>query len=334
MIKRKHFLAALSAPAWACALAWTAGSAWAQAAPAAAGFPSQPVRLVVPAAPGGGTDLMARILANAITQNAGWTVVVDNKAGASGIIGADFVAKAKPDGYTLGMGLTATLSINPELFQKLPYDVLRDYTPVVTVSSQPVVLVVRADSPFKSVADLVAAHKTRPLTLATGGQGTVGQLVGEMFGQTLGARFTPVPYKGTAPAIQDLAAGQTDGMFSTPPAALPLIQGGRLRALAVTSAKRLPLLPEVPTMVEAGFAGFEASESKVLVAPAGTPPEVVARINAEVQKALSQPAVIGRIISDGSLPSGGTPQQAQAFVKSELARWTAAVRGSGLSKTN
>lgn len=329
-MKRKQFLAAIVASTGVLAL--VSGSTWAQ--PASGAFPSQPVRIVVPAAPGGGTDLMARILTNAMTQNSGWTLVVDNKAGASGIIGADFVAKSKADGYTLGMGLTATLSINPELFQKLPYDVLRDYTPVAVVSSQPVVLVVRADSPFKSVADLAAAHKARPLTLATGGQGTVGQLVGEMFGHTLGARFTPVPYKGTAPAIQDLAAGQTDGMFSTPPAALPLIQAGRLRALVVTSAKRLPLLPEVPTMMEAGFRGFEASESKVLVAPAGTPPAVVARINAEVQKALSQPSVIGRIIADGSLPAGGTPQQAQAFVKSELVRWSAAVRDSGLSKTN
>lgn len=332
-MQRKSFLKTLAV--LAAGLVTATVSAQSKSQPAVtAGFPGQPVRLVVPAAPGGGTDLMARILANAITQNAGWTMVVDNKAGASGIIGADFVAKAKPDGYTLGMGLTATLSINPELFQKLPYDVLRDYVPVATVSSQPVVLVVRADSPLRSVADLVAAHKTRPLTLASGGAGTVGQLVGEMFGRTLGQRFTPVPYKGTAPALQDVVAGQTDGMFSTPPAALPLIQSGRLRALAVTSAKRLPLLPEVPTMAEEGFRGFEASESKVVVAPAGTPPAVVARINAEVQKALSQPSTIGRIIADGSLPAGGTPQQAQVFVKSELARWSAAVRDSGLSKTN
>lgn len=251
------------------------------AALAQAPFPQQPIRIVVPASAGGGTDLMARILGNAMAGNTGWTVIIENKSGASGIIGTEAVAKSKPDGYTLSMGLTATMAINSELFRTLPYDVLRDFTPVATIAEQPVVLVVRADSPHKSIADLVAAHRGRDITLASAGAGTVGQLVGEMFGRRVGIKTTAVPYRGSAPALQDIVGGNTDAMFATPPGAMPLLQGGRLRALAVTSSKRLPLLPEVPTMAEAGYAGFEATEWKVLMAPAGTPAPVIERLHKE-----------------------------------------------------
>lgn len=304
-------------------------------AQAQANFPQQPIKLVVPAPAGGGTDLMARIVSSAIATNTQWTLIVDNKGGASGIIGTDAVAKAKPDGYTISMGLTATMAINPELFRALPYDVLRDFIPVATVAQQPVVLVVRADSPYKTVADLVTAHKSKGgLTLATAGSGTVGQLVGEMFGRTVGVKFTSVPYKGSAPALQDVVAGVTDCMFATPPGALPLLQGGRLRALAVTSSKRLPLLPDVPTLDEVGYRKFEASEWKVLMVPVGTPPPVIELLNKEVQKAMAQPSTIARVLADGSLPMSGSSANAAIFVKTELARWGALVRESGLSKTN
>ncbi|HSV79204.1 MAG TPA: tripartite tricarboxylate transporter substrate binding protein [Ramlibacter sp.] len=298
-------------------------------------FPNQPIKIVVPAPAGGGTDLMARIVASAIATNTKWTVIVDNKPGASGIIGTEAVAKARPDGYTLSMGLTGTLGINPELFKTLPYDVTKDFVPIATVAEQPVVLVVRADSPYKTVADVVAAHKAKGgLTLASAGAGTVGQLVGEMFGRMVGTRFTNVPYKGSAPALQDVAGGVAEAMFATPPGALPLLQGGRLRALAVTSSKRLPLLPEVPTMAEAGFRNFQVSEWKLLVAPAGTPPAVVQRLNQEVQKALAQPTTIARVIADGSLPMTSSAPEAGRFLKAELTRWTGLVRESGLSKSN
>ncbi len=297
-------------------------------------YPQQPIRIVVPAPAGGGTDAMARIIASALTANTRWTVIVDNKPGASGIIGTDVVAKAKPDGHTLGMALTATLAINPELFRTLPYDALKDLIPVATIAEQPVVLVVRADSPYKTVAEFVGAHKAKPMTVATAGLGSVGQLVAEMFGRTVGAMFTSIPYKGSSPALQDVVGGQTDCMFAVPPGALPLIQGGRLRALAVTSTKRLPLLPHVPTMAEAGFKNFQASEWKVLVAPAGTQPAIVQRINQEVQKALAQPAVIARMLADGNLPLSGSASHAASFVKAEHGRWANVVRESGLSKTN
>jgi tripartite-type tricarboxylate transporter receptor subunit TctC len=297
-------------------------------------FPQQPIRIVVPASPGGGTDLLARIVGHAIAANTKWTLIVENKPGASGIIGTDAVVRSKADGHTLGLALTATMAINPELFKSSPYDVLKDLVPVATVAEQPVVLVVPAASPIRSVADLVRAHQAKALTLGTAGAGTVGQLVGEMFGRIVGNKFVNVPYKGTAPALQDVAGGQVECMFTTPPGALPLIQGGRLRALAVTSAKRLPMLPDVPTLAESGYKGFHASEWKVLVAPAGTPAPVVERIAEEVQKALAQPGTIAKILADGNLPMSGSPTQSARFVKAEHARWSQLVRDSGLSKTN
>lgn len=297
-------------------------------------FPQQPIRVVVPATAGGGTDVIARILANAISANTKWSIIVENRPGASGIIGMDAVAKAKPDGHTLGLGLTATYGINPELFRKLPYDPTKDVVPVANIAEQPLLLVVRADSPYKTAADLAAAIKSGQLSMATAGAGSAGQLVGEMYGRVVGGKFTSVPYKGSAPAIQDVVGGLTDFMFAVPPAALPLLQGGRLRALAVTSTRRLPLVPDVPTMVEAGYKGFYATESKVLFAPAGIPKQVLDRINQEVQKALGQPTNIARILADGNFPLGGTAADASKFVNSEMGRWSAMVRESGLSKSN
>lgn len=313
----------------ASALVTLAGGAHAQAA-----FPQQPIRIVVPAPAGGGYDVIARILGNAITANTQWTVIVDNKAGASGIIGTDAVAKAKPDGHTLNMAGTGTIFINSEMFRTLPFDVLKDFVPVSTISEQPMVLVVPANSPHRTVADLVKAHQAKNMTMASAGAGALGQLVGDMFGRVVGAKFTNVPYKGTAPALQDLVGGVTDLMFATPAGALPLLQGGRLRALALTSAKRIPLLPDVPTLVESGYPKFQVSEWKILLAPAGTPPAVVERLNKEVQKALAQTSTIARVLADGSLPRSSSVSQAQQFVKAEMERWASAVKESGLSKTN
>lgn len=296
-------------------------------------YPQQPVRIVVAAPAGGGTDLMARIIGSTVGAAAQWTVLVDNKPGATGIIGTDMVAKAKPDGYTLGMGQTATLAITPALFRRLPYQPLRDLVPVAAVAEQPLVLVVPDKSRFRSLAELVAEHKGRQLTLATAGDGSVGQMVGEMFGGLVGAGFRSIPYKGSAPALQDVAGGQVDFMFAVPPGALPLIKGGRLRALAVTSATRLPLIPDVPTVAESGYPGFHAAEWKVLVAPLGTPAALVGRWNSEVQKALARPDVISRILADGSLPLSMSVPETEEFVRREHERWTAVVRSSGLGGT-
>lgn len=310
------------------------GLAFAAAVQAQPAYPNQPIKMIVPAPPGGGTDLMARIVSHAITTNTGWTVIIDNKPGASGLIGTDAAAKAKPDGYTLLMGQTATLAANSELFSKMPYEPLKDFVPIAMVAAQPVVVVVRADSPYKNLADLVAAMKAKPLSMGSAGAGTAGQLVGEFFARTVGGKVNTIPYKGSAPALQDVVGGQTDFMFATPPGALPLLEGGRLRALGVSSTKRLPMLPNVPTIAESGHRGFEASEWKVLVAPAGTPPAIVQRLHAEVQKALGQPATLSKILADGNLPLPGTQPQAAAFLKTEFIRWTSLVRDSGASKTN
>ncbi len=296
---------------------------------AADAYPSQPVRLVVPFPPAGGTDVLSRLVFNKVGASTHWTVVVENRAGAGGNIGLDSVAKAKADGYTIGMGQTANLAINPSLYPKMPYDAVKDFTPVALVAAQPVVLIVRQDSPYKTLAELVAAGKTRQLSMASAGTGTVGHLTGEMFQRKAGIKALHVPYKGASPALTDLMGGQTDFYFATPPIAMPMLKAGKLRALAVTSGKRVALLPNVPTVAEQGYAGFQAEDWKALVAPAGTPADVVARLNAEVNKALKQPDTIAKLHDEGSEPRGGTPAELAAFIKSENARWGAIVKESG-----
>ncbi len=283
----------------------------------------------MPFPPAGGTDVLSRLVFNKVAMTTHWNVVVENRAGAGGNIGLDVVAKAKPDGYTLGMGQTANLAINPALYPKMPYDAVKDFTPVVLVSAQPVVLIVRADSPYKTVADLVAGAKAKPLSMASAGTGTVGHLTGEMFARRAGIKMLHVPYKGASPALTDLLGGQTDFYFATPPIAMPMIKAGKIRALAVTSGKRLPLLAAVPTVAESGYAGFQAEDWKALVAPAGTSAEVVRRLNAEINKALAQPDTINKLREEGSDPRGGSPQDLANFIKSENARWGGIVRESG-----
>ena len=254
-------------------LACAAAAAWLNAAPALAdtAWPDKPVRLIVPYTPGGATDIVARLVSQKLADDTKWTFIVDNRAGGNGNIGMDVVAKAKPDGYTVGLGQTANLAINPTLFPKMPYDALKDLMPVSVVASQPVVLVVRADAPFKTLAELVAAAKAKPgeIRQALAGTGTLGHMAGEVLAKRAGFKVLNVPYKGAAPAITDLLGGQTDCMFATPQGALAMVKGGKLRALAVTSAKRLPVMPDVPTVAES-YKGFEAVDWKALVVPAGT----------------------------------------------------------------
>lgn len=296
---------------------------------AAGAYPAQAIRLVVPFPPAGGTDVLSRLVFDKVGAAAHWTVVVENRAGAGGNIGLDAVAKARPDGYTIGMGQTANLAINPSLYPKMPYDALKDFAPVALVSAQPVVLIVRQDAPYRTLADLVAAAKSKQLSMASAGTGTVGHLTGEMFQRRAGIKALHVPYKGASPALTDLMGGQTDFYFATPPIALPMLKAGRLRALAVTSGKRMPLLPNVPTVAEQGYAGFQAEDWKALVAPAGTPADVIKRLNEEVNKALQQPDTIARMREEGSEPRGGSAQDLGAFIKSEHARWGGIVHESG-----
>jgi len=309
------------AAAAACLNAFAADTAW----------PDKPVRLVVPYTPGGATDIVARLIAQKVTDDTKWIFIVDNRAGGNGNIGMDAVAKARPDGYTIGLGQTANLAINPTLFPKMPYDALKDLVPVSIVASQPVVLVVRADAPYKSLAELVAAAKAKPGEIKQGlaGTGTLGHMAGEVLARRAGFKVLNVPYKGAAPAITDLLGGQTDYMFATPQGALAMVKAGKLRALAVTSARRLPVMPEVPTVGES-FKGFEAVDWKALVVPAGTSADIVKKLNAAVDTALAKPATISQLLAEGSTPVGGSPEQAAQYVKAEHARWGAAVREAGV----
>jgi tripartite-type tricarboxylate transporter receptor subunit TctC len=299
---------------------------------AAQTYPDKPIRVVVPYTAGGATDAVARLIADKITQDTKWAFLIDNKPGGNGNIGLDAVAKAKPDGYTLGLGQTANLAINPALFQKMPYDALTDLVPVALVATQPVVMVVNVNSPWRTLADAVAAARAKPgeLKQALAGTGTLGHLAGEMLARKAGVKLLNVPYKGASPALTDLIGGQTDFMFGTPQAVLSLIKGGKLKALAVTSTKRLPVLPDVPTVAESGYQGFTAVDWKALVAPAGTPPAMVKQLNAAVDKALSKPAALAQLLTEGSAPMSGTPEQAAQFIRAEHAQWGALVRETGV----
>jgi len=297
---------------------------------AQAAYPSQPIKVIVPFPPAGGTDVLTRLVANEVTvKDSKWTFIIDNKPGAGGNIGMDAVAKARKDGYTVGTGQTANLAINPSLYNKLPFDAGKDFSPVVLLASQPVVLVVRADSPIKTLADLKAQSAKKQLTMASAGTGTVGHVGGEMFARRAGIKIMHVPYKGAGPATTDLIGGQTDIYFATPPSIISMVKSGKLRAVAVTSAKRIEVLPDVPTVAESGYPGFAAEDWKAVVAPAGTPPEAIAKINEAMNAALKRPDVVARLRDEGSTARGGSPAELGAFMKSEQTRWGAAVRESG-----
>lgn len=302
------------------------------AAAAQTAWPDKPVKLIVPYTPAGATDAIARVIAEKITQDTKWGFLVENRPGGNGNIGLDLVAKAKADGYTLGVGQTANLAINPALLSKMPYDALKDFVPVALVAKQPVVMVVRADSAWKSLSDVINSAKGKPgeVRQALAATGTVGHLAGEMLAKRAGIKVLNVPYKGAAPAITDLIGGQTDYMFATPQAVLSMIKGGKLRALAVTSATRLTVLPDTPTVAESGYKGFEAVDWKALVAPAGTPPEIVRKLNAAAGKALAKPSTIAQLLQDGSAPMSGSPEQAARYIKAEHAHWGAVVREAGI----
>jgi len=292
-------------------------------------YPAQPIRLVVPFPPAGGTDVLTRVVANEVAQKEKWTFVIENKPGAGGNIGLDAVAKARKDGYTLGTGQTANLAINPSLYRKMPFDATKDFAPVVLLASQPLVLVVRADSTIRTLADLKEQARAKDLTMASAGTGTVGHIGGEMFARRAAIRIMHVPYKGAGQAVTDLLGGQTDLYFATPPSILSMVRSRKLHAVAVTSQKRIDALPDTPTVAESGYPGFVAEDWKAIVAPAGTPADAIARINQGMNTALTRPDVVARLKEEGSIARGGTPAELDAFLKVEHARWSTAVRESG-----
>jgi tripartite-type tricarboxylate transporter receptor subunit TctC len=295
-------------------------------------YPSKPIRLVVPFPPAGGTDVLSRSIAQAITTNTKWLIVIDNKPGAGGNIGLDAAAKAPPDGYTIAMGQTANLAVNPALYSSMPFDPLKDFAPVALISSQPLILVVNAGSPYKTLKDLVDAAKANPgkINMASSSNGTIGHIGGELFQRRAGIKMTHVPYKGAGAAVTDLMGGSVECFFGNTQAVGGLVTAGRLRPLAVTSPQRLANFPDVATVAESGYPGFEAATWSGLVAPAGTPQKVVERLNAEVLKALKRPDLLKKLEDDGSTALGGTPAQFAGFIRSEQAKWGSAVREAGI----
>ena len=294
-------------------------------------YPAKPIRLIVPFPPAGGTDVLSRAMAQAISaQSPGWNFVVDNRPGAGGNIGLEAAAHSAPDGYTIAMGQTSNLAVNPALYGKLGFDPLKDFAPIALVSTQPLIVVVAANAPWKSFAELIAASKKESLNMASPGNGTIGHVGGELFQRRAGIQWTHIPYKGAGPAVADLLGGSVHVSFGNSQSVGGLVSSGRLRALAVTSAQRLPHLPDVPTVAELGYPGYEAATWVGLVAPAGTPAAIVERLNAEANRALKRPEVAKKLEEDGSTPLGGTPQQFADFIKRENVKWGEAVRAANI----
>ncbi|GAB2482875.1 tripartite tricarboxylate transporter substrate binding protein [Comamonas humi] len=310
------------------ALALPAGTAFAQS-----DYPAKPIRLIVPFPPGGGTDMIARTVAQKVAEQNQWSVVVDNRPGAGGNLGVDAAAKAQPDGYTLVMGQTSNLAINPTLYAKLPYKPLKDLAPVALVSSSPIVMVAQVTSPFKSYADVVAAAKKAPesLTLGFSGNGTVAHLAGELAENAAGIQLRHVPYKGAAQAMTDVMSGQVDLYMSSIPTLLGHVRSGKLRPIAVTSKTRSSQLPDTPTLAEAGYKDFDAISWFGILAPAGTPAAIVNKLNQAINQALKQPDVAERLRSEGGDVLGGSPEQFSQLLKTEIPRWGEIVKRSGAS---
>ena len=322
---RRYWLAACAA------LTAAPGAAWAQST-----WPNKPVRVVVPFAPGGTTDILARALAPELSQAFGQQFIVDNKPGAGGNVGSDQVAKSAADGYTLLMGTVGTHGINQSLYPKMPFDPIKDFAPITLVAGVPNVLVMnpaKAEAAgIRNVADLIKYAKANPgkLNMASSGNGTSIHLSGELFKSMTGTFLVHFPYRGSGPALLDLIGGTMDLMFDNLPSAMPQIKAGKLKALAVTTAQRSAALPDVPTIAEAGpVKGFEASSWFGLLAPVGTPVDIINRIQHESAKALGTPALKERLLSQGAIPSGITPAEFAAYIASETKKWAQVVKVSG-----
>jgi len=298
---------------------------------APATYPNRPVKLVIPFPPGGPLDIVGRTIAQKLTEAWGQSVVVDNRPGAGGNIGADIVAKSAPDGYTILMGALSTHAVNPSLYAKMPYDAIADFAPITLVAVTPNVLVVNATLPVDSAKEFVAYAKANSgkLAFGSGSNGSAGHLAGELFKVDIGAEIVHVPYKGGAPATQALLAGDTQFMFDNLANAMPQVKAGKLKALAVTTAQRSKLAPDLPTMAEAGLPGFDISTWFGLFAPAGTPKEIIAKWNAEVAKILNSPEMREKLVAQGAEPAPTTPEQFAAFVKSEIPKYAKIVKASG-----
>ncbi len=294
-------------------------------------FPGKPLRMVVPATAGGGTDILARALSERLALALGQPVSVDNRGGAGGVVGSEIVARAPPDGHTLLMAFT-THGTNPSIYPKLPYDTLRDFSAVSLVAMAPSVLVINPSIPVRTVKELIALARARPgqLQYGSAGSGSATHLAAVLFAQATTVDILHIPYKGGAPALADVIGGHIVMMFGNIAPAAPLIRAGRLRALAVTSVQRTPLLPELPALDELGLKGFEAVAWFGVLAPGGTPVAVVNRLNQEIVKALRDPELVERLAAQGATAAPGTPEAFTAFIRAEIARWAPVIRQAGI----
>jgi tripartite-type tricarboxylate transporter receptor subunit TctC len=309
------------------AAAVTAGGALAQQ------YPSKPIRLIVPFTPGGSTDIVARIVGQKLGEALGAQVLIDNRPGAGGNIGVELAAKAAPDGYTLVMGHIGTFAVNPALYARLPYDPIRDFAPISLVAMVPNMLVVHPSLPVKSVKELIALSRSRPgqLNYGSSGAGGTPYLAVEYFKLMAKVDIVHIPYKGAAPMIIDLIGGQLSLTITGIPPLLPHVKAGKLKALAVATSKRLPLLPELPTIAEAALPGYEATSWYGVLAPAATPKEIITRLNTEIVKAIARPDAAERLSGEGAEPATSTPERFGAFIKSEIVRWGRVIKAAGVT---
>jgi len=312
----------------ACALALTACAAGA----AAQQYPGKPVRFVVPFTAGGPTDIQGRMLGEKLTQRLGQQFIIDNRGGAGGNIGMELTAKAPPDGYTIVIATVGTWAVNPSLY-KLPYDVTRDFAPIIQVSTSPGVLVVHPSVPVKSVKELIALARAKPgkLDYGSSGVGGFGHVSGALFSLMTKTEMVHIPYKSSAPSLIDLIAGQIQVLFNNAISTVPFIKSGQVRALAVTSIKRMPALAELPTIDEAGVKGYDNSSWSAVAAPAGTPKEIIAKLNSELSAILKSPEIQEKSAAVGAVIIGGTPEQFADYLKSEIAKFTRVVKEAKIS---
>lgn len=294
-------------------------------------FPNKPVKILVPQTPGGASDALARIVAQKLGEKWGQPVVVENRAGAGGNVGMEVVANSPADGYTLLMSYVGTHAINGALYKKLPFDPEKDFAPVATVATLPFVVVARADAPFKTIPDLIAAAKKGQLTYGSAGNGSVNHLLGEMFNAAAGVKLVHVPYRGAAPAMQDLMGGQIQLVFTSLPSVSGAIKQGTLHPIAVTSAKRAGSFANIPTVAEAGFKDFDVNPWFGLFAPAKVPQQVIRKINADVNEVLKSRDVVDKFAAQGAEPYLTDPQQFAGVLKADIAKWGQVVKASGAS---
>ena len=296
-------------------------------------YPSKPIRIIVPFTPGGSTDIVARVVGQKLGEALGAQVVIDNRPGAAGNIGVELAAKSAPDGYTLVMGHIGTMAVNPSLYAKLPYDPIRDFAPISLAAMVPNMLVVHPSLPVKSVEELIALSRSRPgqLNYGSSGAGGTPYLACEYFKMMAKLDIVQIPYKGAAPMIVDLIGGQISLTITGIPPLLPHVKAGKLRPLAVATSKRLPLLPDLPTIAEAALPGYEATSWYGVLAPAATPKEIITRLNTEIVKGIASPDTAERLAGEGAQPTSSTPEQFGAFIKSEIARWAKVMKAAGVT---